>query len=328
MKIACYSCQPFDKTYLFGANDNRYELHCWDTHLNEITASMAASFKVVSCFVNDCLNAEVIKNLSKQGVEFIVLRSAGFNHVDLAACKKYGIRVARVPRYSPYAVAEHAVGLVLTLNRKLNRAYNRIREHDFSLHGLLGFDLHGKTVGVIGTGQIGSQFAKIMLGFGMHVLATDPCEDELLAAAGVKYVALDVLLRDSHVISLHCPLNTTTRHLIDAAAIAKTRAGFMLINTSRGALVDTPATISALKSGHLGYLGVDVYEEEQGLFFEDHSDQVINDDIFARLLTFPNVIVTGHQAFFTEEALKNIAKTTINNIEEYEAGVPLTNEVL
>lgn len=253
------------------------------------------------------------------GTRLIALRSAGFNHVDLAAAQRLGLTVARVPAYSPHAVAEHAVGMILALNRRLHRACNRTREGDFSLDGLLGFDLAGKTVGVVGTGQIGQVFARIMAGFGCRLLAFDPFPQ---AALGVTYVPLPALLAQSDIVSLHCPLNADTHHLIDASALASMKMGAMLINTSRGGLIDSPALIDALKSGQLGHLGLDVYEEEADLFFEDRSADVLQDDVLARLLTFPNVIVTAHQAFFTREALAGIADTTLANAAAWAAGAP------
>lgn len=274
-------------------------------------------------FVNDTVDAAVLERLADGGTRLIALRSAGFNHVDLAAAARLGVTVVRVPAYSPHAVAEHAVALILALNRRLPRAVARTREGDFSLNGLLGFDLHGKTVGVIGTGIIGSVFAKIMMGFGMHVLAhsVPPYNDELIAF-GARYVELDELLRHADIVSLHCPLLPSTHHLINAQTLARMKHGAMLINTGRGGLVDAQALVDALKSGQLGHLGLDVYEEESGLFFEDHSDLPLQDDVLARLLTFPNVIVTSHQAFFTREALAEIAHTTLLNIEAWHAGTP------
>jgi D-lactate dehydrogenase len=253
----------------------------------------------------------------------VALRSAGFNHVDLAAAVRLGIGVVRVPAYSPHAVAEHAAGLILTLNRKLHRAYARTRDGDFSLNGLLGFDLRGKTLGIIGTGVIGRVFGRIMAGFGMTLLAFDPGPPAAdLMQAGARYVPLDTLLAESHIVSLHCPLLPSTYHLIDAAALARMKRGAMLINTGRGGLIDSRALIGALKSGQLGHLGLDVYEEEGGLFFEDHSNHMLQDDVLARLLSFPNVIVTSHQAFFTREALSEIAVTTLGNVKAWFDGSP------
>ena len=240
--------------------------------------------------------------------------------MDLDAAADLDLTVAHVPAYSPHAVAEHAVGLVLALNRKIHRAYNRVRENNFSLTGLMGFDLHGRTVGVVGTGAIGRVFCRIMLGFGCRVVAFDPRPADECADAGVEYVDLDVLLAESDVIALHCPLTRATHHLVDATALGRMKQGVMLVNTSRGALVDTAAAVAALKTGRLGYLGLDVYKEEGGLFFEDLSNKVLTDDVFSRLLTFPNVIITGHQAFFTREALERIARTTIENVTAFEQG--------
>jgi D-lactate dehydrogenase len=265
--------------------------------------------------------------LAAGGTELLALRSAGFNHVDIAEAEKLGMTVLRVPAYSPYAVAEHTLGLILALNRKLHRAHNRVREGNFALDGLLGFDLHDKTVGVIGTGKIGRVVLEILSGFGCRLLAYDPYPHPEAEALGVQYVALDALFAESEIISLHCPLMPETYHIIDEAALDQMRDGVMIINTSRGALVDTVAVIEALKSGRVGYLGLDVYEEEDGLFFEDLSDRVIQDDVFSRLLTLPNVIITGHQGFFTENALRNIADTTLQNITTFERGEASSNAV-
>ena len=325
MRVAVYSTRPYDRRFLDGANvPLRHELVYLDAPLDASTAAAAAGATAVCAFVNDRLDAEVLQRLHALGVRLVALRSAGFNHVDLEAAAALGIAVGRVPEYSPYAVAEHAAALVLTLNRKIHRAYARVREGNFALEGLLGFDLHGRTVGVIGTGKIGECFCRIMAGFGCRVLAFDPRRNPACEALGARYVPLSELLAASDVVSLHCPLTPQTRHLIDAAALASMKRGAMLINTSRGAVVDTPAVISALKSGALGSLGLDVYEEEADLFFRDLSADMIRDDVFARLLTFPNVIVTGHQAFFTEEALAAIAATTLANITAFEDhGLPL-----
>ena len=279
-------------------------------------------------FVNDHLDAGVIETLAKSGTRLLTLRCAGYNNVDLKAAREHGIAVARVPGYSPYAVAEHTIGLMLALNRKLHRAYNRVREGNFALDGLLGFDLHGKTVGIIGTGRIGSVVTKMLTGFGCRILAFDPIPNEICRSLGTRYVKFDELLAQSDVITLHCPLTPENQHMIDAKALQKMRGGVMLINTSRGALIDTLAVIEALKSGKVGYLGLDVYEEEERIFFEDRSGLIISDDVFSRLLTFPNVIVTGHQAFFTREALENIAATTIDNITKFESGLALDNQVV
>ena len=273
-------------------------------------------------FINDDLSAPVLEQLAAGGTRLIALRSAGYNHVDLPTAQRLGISVVRVPAYSPHAVAEHAVALILALNRHLHRAYNRTRDGDFSLHGLTGFDLVGKTVGVVGTGQIGATFAKIMAGFGCKLLAYDPYPNPAVQALGARYLSLPELLAQAQIISLHCPLTEQTKHLINNDSLAHMQPGAMLINTGRGALVDTPALIEALKSGQLGYLGLDVYEEEAQLFFEDRSDLPLQDDVLARLLTFPNVIITAHQAFLTREALGAIARTTLDNIVAWAAQAP------
>ncbi|AQW30106.1 2-hydroxyacid dehydrogenase [Ralstonia syzygii subsp. celebesensis] len=322
MRILFFSSHRYDEDSFRAAqarSGHGFELVFQRAHLDVHTAPLAAGFEVVCPFVNDCLDADVLAVLAAGGTRLIALRSAGFNHVDLAAAQRLGLTVARVPAYSPHAVAEHAVGMILALNRRLHRACNRTREGDFSLDGLLGFDLAGKTVGVVGTGQIGQVFARIMAGFGCRLLAFDPFPQ---AALGVTYVPLPALLAQSDIVSLHCPLNADTHHLIDARALASMKMGAMLINTSRGGLIDSPALIDALKSGQLGHLGLDVYEEEADLFFEDRSADVLQDDVLARLLTFPNVIVTAHQAFFTREALAGIADTTLANAAAWAAGAP------
>jgi D-lactate dehydrogenase len=321
VRVAVFSAKPYDVESLGRAGQRAgQDLVFLEPRLTLATAPLADGARAVCAFVNDDLGAAVLERLHEGGVRLVALRSAGFNHVDLAAAARLGIVVTRVPGYSPYAVAEHAVGLVLALNRRLHRAYNRVRENNFALTGLLGFDLHGRTVGVVGTGQIGAVFAGIMLGFGCRVLAYDPVPDEQCARRGVEYVDLPRLFAESEVLSLHCPLTPGTHHLLDAAAVEQVRDGVMLINTSRGALVDTAAVIDGLKRGKIGYLGLDVYEEEADLFFEDLSDQVVGDDVFARLLTFPNVLITGHQAFFTAEALADIAETTLASITAFETG--------
>lgn len=325
MRVAVFSTKPYDELFLREANrEAGHELTFLEPRLTAETAALAAGHGAVCAFVNDDLGAETLTLLAEHGVRLVALRSAGFNHVDLATAAKLGLSVARVPGYSPHAVAEHCVGLILALNRKIHRAYNRVREHNFALTGLLGFDLHGKTVGVVGTGQIGRCFARIMVGFGCRVLAFDPYPDDEVRRMGVAYVPFETLLAESHIVTLHCPLTPKTYHLIDRERIAQMRDGVMLINTSRGALVDTAAVIQGLKSGKIGHLGLDVYEEEADLFFEDLSDEMPRDDVFSRLLTFPNVLITGHQAFFTEEALRNIAATTIANLTAFERdGAPV-----
>jgi D-lactate dehydrogenase len=327
VKVAVFSTKPYDRQALDSANSDGHELTYLEARLTPDTAALARGFEAVCPFVNDQLSEDVIDMLADNGLRLLALRSAGFNHVDLAAAERRKITVARVPAYSPYAVAEHAVGLILTLNRKLHRAYNRVREGNFALEGLLGFDMHGKCVGVIGTGKIGAVFARIMCGFGCTVLAHDPQEAEDVVKLGVRYVSIDELFRNADIIALHLPLMPATHHLIDAAAIARMKPGVMLINTSRGGLVDTRAVIDGLKSGTVAALGLDVYEEEADLFFEDLSSSVIQDDVFARLLTFPNVLITGHQGFFTREALTNIAETTLANVTAFERGSGDLHEV-
>ena len=328
MRVAVFSTKPYDRHFLDAANASaRHELAYLEPRLTLETATLAQGAKAACAFVNDSLSAEVLQALARQGVQLVALRCTGFNNVDLASAKKLGITVARVPEYSPHAVAEHAVTLVLALNRRIHRAYARVREGNFALEGLLGFDMKGRTVGIVGTGRIGATFARILSGFGCTILAVDPAPDPDCIAAGVRYVDLPELLAAADIVSLHCPLTPGTRHLIDATALARMRPGAMLINTSRGAVIDTPAVIAALKDGRLGHLGLDVYEEEADLFFEDLSDKVIQDDVFARLLSFPNVLVTGHQAFFTADALHGIAGTTIANVTAFERDGRAVHEI-
>ena len=323
MRTLIYSSQTYDRESFLGAQITPdIELHFQPARLTLDTVALADQYEVVCAFINDDLSAPVLEQLAAGGTKLIALRSAGFNHVDLAVAKRLGLSVVRVPAYSPHAVAEHAVALILSLNRHLHRAYNRTRDGDFSLHGLTGFDLVGKTVGVVGTGQIGATFARIMAGFGCQLLAYDPYPNPLVEALGARYLPLDELLAEAQIISLHCPLNEHTRHLINPDSLSRMQHGAMLINTGRGALVNTPALIDALKSGQLGYLGLDVYEEEAQLFFEDRSDLPLQDDVLARLLTFPNVVITAHQAFLTKEALGAIAQTTLDNITGWAAGSP------
>ena len=323
MRTILFSSQTYDRDSFLAAPTNAsIELHFQAARLSLDTVALAERFEVVCAFINDDLSAPVLEHLAAGGTRLIALRSAGYNHVDLAAAKRLGLSVVRVPAYSPHAVAEHAVALILALNRRLHRAYNRTREGDFTLHGLTGFDLYGKTVGVVGTGQIGATFAKIMAGFGCQLLAYDPYPNPEVQALGARYLPLAELLAEAQIISLHCPLTADSKHLINSQSLAHLQPGAMLINTGRGALVDTPALIEALKSGQLGYLGLDVYEEEAQLFFEDRSDLPLQDDVLARLLTFPNVIITAHQAFLTREALAAIAATTLQNITEWAAGTP------
>ena len=323
MNVAIFSAKKYDREFLIAANGSVHKLRFFEPHLNEETAGLATGFEAVCVFVNDHVDAAVIAKLRSLGVRLIALRCAGYNNVDLPAATRHGITVVRVPAYSPYAVAEHTIALALALNRKVHRAYNRVREGNFALDGLVGFDMHGKTVGVIGTGQIGIVVAQILTGFGCPTLAFDPFPNEACRSLGVRYVDLNELLAQSDIITLHCPLTPENKHLINRQALEKMREGVMLINTSRGALLDTVAIIDGLKTGKIGYLGLDVYEEEGDIFFEDRSGLILSDDIFARLLTFPNVIITGHQAFFTREALLNIAATTIENITKFENNQPL-----
>lgn len=327
MDVAVFSAKPYDQRFLDAANAGRHRLAYYDTRLSAATVPLARGAGAVCAFVNDQLSAEVVAALAAGGVRLIALRCAGFNHVDLAAARAHGLRVARVPAYSPHAVAEHTLALMLALNRRIHRAFARVREGNFALEGLLGFDLHRRTVGVVGTGRIGAIVVRILGGFGCPVLAHDPHQDPDCIAAGARYVDLEELLGNADIVTLHCPLTPQTHHLIDRQALGRARPGLMLVNTSRGALIDTRAVIHALKAGTIGALALDVYEEEADLFFEDLSDRVIQDDVFARLLTFPNVLITGHQGFFTEEALVSIAETTIANIDAFEGGGPLANEV-
>ncbi len=326
MKIIFFSAQPYDKLFFNRYNDSYgFELVFLDLPLTEQTVSLVENAEAVCVFVNDIVNAAVCKQLAIKGIKIIALRCAGFNNIDLEAAKSNGLKVCRVPAYSPEAVAEHALALILTLNRKTHKAYNRVREQNFSLNGLLGFNLHGKTVGVIGTGNIGKAFCRIMMGMGCRVLAFDLIANKDMETLGVEYHPLiEVLTCD--IISLHCPLNNQTRHLINEETIGRMKKGVMLINTSRGALVDTKAVIGALKSGHIGYLGIDVYEQEEHLFFRDLSDEVIRNDEIQRLLGFSNVLLTAHQAFFTDEALSQIATTTLKNVQQLLKNGNLTNQ--
>lgn len=318
MKTAVFNSKPYDEVHLSRANQSQHQLTYFEPHLDEQTASLATGYEAVCCFVNDTLSATVIRTLAAGGVRLIAMRCAGFNNVDLEQAQKVGIQVARVPEYSPFAVAEHAVALALALNRNLHRAHNRVRENDYSLDGLLGFDFHGKTVGVVGTGKIGCAFIRIMLGFGCQLICYDPTPNPELEGTAARYVELPTLWQNSDIISLHCPLLPSTHHLINAQSLQQMKPGVMLINTSRGGLIDTRAVIAALKVQKIGHLGLDVYEEEADLFFENNSNKILYDDTFARLQTFNNVMITGHQAFFTEEALTAIANVTIRNLTEFE----------
>jgi D-lactate dehydrogenase len=326
MKVAVFSSKAYDETSLKEFNRAfGHELVFIENKLQADTATLAKGSPAVCVFVNDVLDAPTLQVLAQGGTKFIALRCAGYNNVSLAAARELGFQVARVPAYSPYAVAEHAVALLLALNRRIHKAYNRVREGNFSIDGLMGHDVHGKTIGVIGTGVIGSIFARIMSGFGCEVLAFDVVKNSQCEQLGVKYVDLQELFARSHVVSLHCPLTPQTHHLIKEQSLARMRDGVFIINTSRGALIDTEAAIAAVKNGRIGGLALDVYEEEGDLFFEDLSFGIIHDDVFMRLTTFPNVLITGHQAFFTCEAMENIAKTTLGNLADFQAGRPCPN---
>ncbi|WP_020529316.1 2-hydroxyacid dehydrogenase [Flexithrix dorotheae] len=327
-KIGVYSAKPYDKSFLEQAGkDQDFVFQFFEDSMTEEMASLLSGVEIVCLFVNDVINRPVIEKLASQNVKLIALRCAGFNNVDLKAAAEFNIKVVRVPAYSPYAVAEHTLAMILTLNRKTHRAFNRVRESNFSLNGLMGFDLKGKTVGVIGTGKIGQIFCKIMKGLNCHVVAYDPFPNEEMQKAGIKYHSLEELFRQADIVSLQCPLTEETRHLINSESINRMKDGVMLINTSRGGLIDTEALIKGLKSKKIGYLGIDVYEQEENIFFNDLSGQIIQDDLIMRLITFPNVLITSHQAFFTEDAMKNIAETTVMNINQFLKGDKLENEV-
>jgi D-lactate dehydrogenase len=329
MKIAMFDVHRYDRESFEEANAGlNHTISFLEPRLTSETAALARDHQAACAFVNDKLDERALELLRDGGVRLIALRSAGYNHVDLAAAARLGLPLVRVPEYSPFAVAEHAVALVLALNRKIHRAYARVREWNFSLDGLVGFDLHGKTIGVVGTGRIGRATARIFSGFGCRVLTFDAQPDATLVSdLHVRYVDLAELYRESDVISLHVPLTPQTQHMIDATAIAAMKRGVVLVNTGRGALIDSRALVGALKTGHLGAAGLDVYEEEEGVFFQDLSNCVLQDDVLARLLTFPNVLVTAHQAFLTKEALSSIARVTLENVTAFERGEPLQNEV-
>ena len=329
MKVAIYSIHKFEQPYLLEANDGKHELVLIDARLSETTTSLADGCETISIFTGDKATAPVLEALHKTGVKYLALRSAGFNHVDLIKAKELNMKVARVPAYSPYAIAEHTVAMILALNRKLIRANRRVMELNFSLDGLVGFDMNGKTAGIIGTGKIGSVLARILHGFGCRLLAYDKEENkELIERYQVEYTSCESLCEQSDIITLHVPLNEDTRYIIDKHCIDKMKPGVMLINTSRGGLVNTKAVIDALKTKHIGFFGMDVYEEEEGLFFEDHSEDILQDDTIARLMTFKNVLITSHQAFLTETALRNIAETTIDNLDCFAANTKNENEII
>lgn len=331
MRVAVFSTKPYDRTFFERSNQQQavgqHEITFYEPRLTLDTVGLAKDFDAVCVFVNDQLDSEVLEQLAASDVQVVALRCAGFNNVDLIKAEELGIKVVRVPAYSPYAVAEHTVGLMLSLNRKIHRSYARVREGNFALSGLLGFDFHKKTIGIVGTGQIGALVAQIMSGFGCRLLGYDIHQNADCTSLGMEYVSLEQLLNQSDVITLHCPLIKETHHLVNAETIQQMKPGVMLINTSRGAVIDTRATVEGLKSRQIGSLGIDVYEEEADYFFEDGSHHFIADDVLARLLTFPNVLITGHQAFFTREALEAIAETTLNNLREVEEAGASTNEV-
>ncbi len=328
MLVTVYSTKPYDRRFLDVANsDGQHQFVYFEERLSDHTAIVHGNAPAACVFVNDQCDAGALSALARQGCRLIALRCAGFNNVDLRAAERLGLRVVRVPAYSPYAVAEHALALILCLNRKIHRAHNRVREGNFALHGLLGFDMHGKTVGIIGTGKIGLILARTLAAMGCRVLGHDPFPSPEFEQLGGSYVGLPEIWKSSDVISLHCPLTPDSYHLINSGSIAHMKHGVMIVNTSRGGLIDTEAVIHALKCRQIGHLALDVYEQEADLFFENLSDTIIQDDQFQRLLTFPNVLITGHQAYFTDQALTNIAETTIANLTAFEQGAPLLNEV-
>lgn len=326
MQIAFFSTEDYDKKYFDQNNTFNYSIKYLNTSLNESSVSLAAGSQVVCVFVNDQVTGQVIKKLAELEVKLIALRCAGFNNVDLQAAAQSGIKVVHVPAYSPNAVAEHTLGLILTLNRKIHKAYNRIREGNFSLNNLIGFDLYQKTVGVIGSGKIGSVLVKILLGFGCKVLVYNPAIIPELIDLGAKFVDIDVLFRESDIISLHCPLTPETYHLINEESISSMKDGVFIVNTSRGGLIDTPAVKRALQSGKISHLAIDVYEQEEKLFFHDLSSNIIDDSLILELMMYPNVLITAHQGFFTKEAQTQIAQTTLKNIHDFQNG-NIANEV-
>lgn len=319
MKVAVFSSKAYDQRTLSEAliSHPDIQFEYFESRLSQETMSLAQGFDAISCFVNDNVNNQVIKYLAKANISAIALRCAGYNNVDLPAAKAAGIKVYHVPDYSPTSVAEHAVALIMTLTRKTHRAYHRVKEGNFSLEGLLGFNIQSRTVGCIGTGRIGQAFCRIMQGFGCRVLCYDITPNEKLINAGCEYTDLETLYQESDIISLHCPLNASTHHLIGKKSLSKMKDGVMIINTSRGALVNAQEAIDALYSGKIGYLGLDVYEQEGAIFFEDMSSHIIHDSVFQLMLTFPNVVVTGHQGYFTQEALAHIAATTVDNLVKH-----------
>lgn len=326
MKIAVFNTKNYEKP-LFHSMDKSHQWSLFPDILSSSTVEKAKGFEAISCFVTDCLNRDIIQQLAKEGVKLISLRSAGFDHVDLVAAKSAGITVTHVPKYSPEAIAEFTVALILVLNRKILQAYLQGLENNFSLDGLVGFNLYGKTVGLIGTGNIGTAFARIMHGFGCRLLAFDPEPNDQCRHLTVEYVALDDLLQQADIVSLHCSLNDQTKYLMNENTFGKMKKNAMLINTGRGALCDTQALIQALETGHLAYAGLDVYEKEHDLFFKDRSKEIIQDELFLKLRSLPQVLITPHQAFLTQEAIENIVKTTIDNIMAFERGHPINQIV-
>lgn len=330
MRVTVYGTRSYDRQFLTSANaDHGHDLHFLEAGLDPATAALAADSEGVCAFVNDCLDAEVMNKLADVGVRIVALCCAGYNNVDLQAAARCGIAITRVPAYSPHAVAEFTIGLLLALDRNIHRAWSRVRENNYALDGLVGRNLHGRVMGVVGTGQIGALVAQTLrAGFGCEVLASDPVADPALEAIGVRYTGVDRLLREAEVVSLHCPLTPVTRHMINATTLAQARPGLVIVNTSRGALIDTKALIDALKARTVGGVALDVYEQEAGIFFDDLSSEIIDDDLLQRLLTFPNVLVTGHQAFLTEEALHAIAQTTLGSLSDFDKGLPLGHQLL
>ena len=328
MKIAVFSARPYDREFMSAANAKAaHQLCFFDAALELETCALAAGHEAVCIFVNDTADVGVLEALAAGGTRLVALRCSGFNNIDLKAAARLGLKVVRVVAYSPYSVAEHAVALLLTINRKIHRAYNRTRDSNFELDGLMGFDLHGKTVAVVGTGRIGRVFSKIMCGFGCEVLGHDKYPSAEFEVLGARYADLAEICAKADIISLHCPLTPETHHIVNADMLSRLKRGALLINTSRGGLVETEAVVEALKSGQLGGLALDVYEQEADLFYRDWSSTVVSDDVFERLLSFPNVIVTGHQAFFTREAITTICQTTIDSLSEFAAGRTLSNEL-
>ncbi|KAB1068339.1 2-hydroxyacid dehydrogenase [Tamlana haliotis] len=328
MKIALFSSKPYDQEYFEKYNiDYQFDFTFFETPLNPHTANLTKGFDAICTFVNDQLDAKTMSVLAENNIKLIAVRCAGFNNVDLEAAKAHDIKVTRVPAYSPEAIAEHALALILTLNRKTHKAYNRVREGNFSLNKLIGFNLSNKTIGVVGTGKIGAAFCKVLSGFGCEILAYDVYPSEALKEQGVKYVSVEELFKVSDIISLHCPLLESTKHIINKESLALMKDGVMIINTSRGALIDTAAVIEGLSQNKIGYLGIDVYEQEENLFYKDLSESIIHDDFILRLNSFPNVLITSHQAFFTKEAMFEITTTTLENIKAFKNGEELVNEV-